>query len=128
MFEQDYIMRMIHEMVAVVMAMLGKNIGKLYDEDTTEQVSVSGFSLRAELMRLINSGNINEAENLLHDELDFTNADHFLLATEFYNTLNELTDEQLEQSDFSREEILDGLKSCAEGFGMSSLLLDKFDV
>jgi len=52
---------------------------------------------------------INEAENLLFDMLDRDNHDHFILATDFYRHLGSLSDKELEEADFSREEIVKGL-------------------
>jgi len=64
---------------------------------------------------------INEAENLLFEMLDSDNNDHFVLAIDFYKRLNSLSDNDLEQADFSREEIIKGLGEVCSIFGYSEL-------
>lgn len=62
------------------------------------------------LKRMADTGEINEAEMYLFDMLeDSPSRSKFLTAVEFYQHLNTLDDSFLQQSNFSREEIIDGL-------------------
>ena len=62
--------------------------------------------------------NINEAENLLFDKIDVQNPKHLAIAINFYDKLNKLTDETLESSHYSREEINQGLNDILDEFGI----------
>lgn len=76
-------------------------------------------NLHKQLLEMIKQGQINEAENLLYDNVDFTNGRHLELALDFYERLNDLDDEFLEKNNFSRQEIEQGLEEIAQEFGLS---------
>jgi len=57
------------------------------------------------LCDLISKKSINEAENLLFEMLDPNNQEQLTIATDFYNKLNTISNDELENADFSREEI-----------------------
>lgn len=48
------------------------------------------------------------------------NKDHILLTLDFYDRLNGLSDEFLENNNFSRKEIEMGLKEIAQRFGITN--------
>lgn len=79
-----------------------------------------------ELCRLCGLGEINRAENLLFEELDFSDESTFPIALGFYEHLNRFSDKELEAWDYSREEIFDGLRDCAEQYGVDPQLLEAF--
>ena len=69
--EKDYIMRMIKEMVSVLFSIL---LGKQYvsvDEERKNGYEVSGTDLN-DLLDMIDNGQINEAENLMLDDIDYS--------------------------------------------------------
>ena len=114
--EKDYIMRMIKEMVRVLFSlMLGKQYSQveLQDENKYE---VSGKKLR-EFKDMIDQGKINEAENLLLESIDYKNKDEVAAAVLFYQYLDQKEDGFFKENDYSREEILEGLKQLAERAG-----------
>lgn len=56
-------------------------------------------------------GNYNKAEDLIFNELvKNTSPEVYEVAIEFYNSLLEKSDEQLNRSNFQRKEIYQGLK------------------
>ncbi len=61
-------------------------------------------------------GKINEAENLLFENLDTDNKRYMELALDFYERLNNFEDDFLEENNFSREEIEEGLKEIFKKF------------
>ena len=84
MFEQDYIMRLIHEMVRTVMKLV---FG--LDEEEEEELRVldtmsadNGEKLN-ELIDLADEGKINEAENRLYDLLEDKDPDALKIALAF---------------------------------------------
>ncbi len=62
------------------------------------------------LNKLVNSGDINKAENLLFTEIEHYRSEaNFKIALEFYEKLNELDENTLNKYNFSKQEIVDGL-------------------
>jgi predicted ATP-binding protein involved in virulence len=74
--------------------------------------------LYAQLEELLATKNICSAEDALYDGFDGTE-NYLHLAMWFYNELNTLSDEELEQSNFSRDEISDGLLNMLKQFEIS---------
>lgn len=79
--------------------------------------------LHKELLSLLDQGKINQAENLLFENLDRNNKAYIELALDFYRRLNELDDDYLNSRDFSREEIRQGLEDLMEKFGLTNIIL-----
>ena len=70
--EKDYIMRMIKEMVRVLFSLA---FGKKYvsvELEKENKYEVSGKNLKI-FLNMIDLGQINEAENILLDSIDYTN-------------------------------------------------------
>ena len=57
--------------------------------------------LHKKLLELLSSLKINEAENLLFECIRTHDLNYLKLSVDFYNRLNNLSDEQLMQSNFS---------------------------
>ena len=71
-----------------------------------------------QLVKLIEQGRINEAEDLLFEGLNTESKTYLKLVLDFYRRLNDLDDEFLEENNFSREEIKQGLGELADKFGV----------
>ena len=69
--------------------------------------------------RLVDDGEINEAENILLDELDTGDLNMFEMALCFYLYLAHLDEDFLEEHRYTREEIGEGMEALAEDFGVS---------
>lgn len=120
MWEQDYIMRLIGDMIKfIAKVFLGKSqiSYKISYEDEHSHTDL----LHKRLLELIELGKINEAENLLFEEMDTNNMEYLELALDFYQRLSKLNDDFLERNNFSREEIIEGLKDLAKEFGLEKL-------
>lgn len=116
MYEQDYIIRMIKNLVGfLAKSFLNKDVIS-YELQDKEKYTITDH-LHKTLLSLISQGRINEAENLLYQELD-NNKKYMELALDFYERLNNFDDEFLEKNDFSRAEIEEGLKEVAKRFGI----------
>ncbi len=124
--EEDYIMRIIKEMVRVLFSlMLGKQY-KSVELQEENKYEVSGKALE-EFKKMINEGFINEAENILLESIDYTQKREVLAAILFYQYISEKDIDFLEAHNYSKEEALDGIRRLAEkqGFGqISSLLIE----
>lgn len=119
MFEQDYIMHLIGEMVRAFLKLLF-NI----DLDSKESQIFNETEITAEydeLITLVDDGKINEAENKLLDGLNSENIQDFKLALMFYSYLNEMDIGFLAEHDFSKKEITDGLKYVSKVYGYESM-------
>lgn len=119
MFEDDYIMRMIHEMVRVILKFLfnvdGESVEDIKIEDENVEVKYNW------LMDLVHKGKINEAENMLYENLDITNKYELQAALMFYQYLNTYSADYLEENNFSQEEIKTGIKTVLKLFGQDGL-------
>ena len=119
MFEQDYVMRLIKEMVRAIL--------KLLFNIDTESPTVELLENKEEqetlenLLDMVDAGEINEAENRLYDLTSNTDMNSLKIALLFYSYLNDKTDDFLEVNDFSRDEIKLGLENVADSFGISSI-------
>lgn len=81
--EKDYIMRIIKEMVRVLFSLL---FGKEYvsvEWEAENKYEVSGKRL-TDLLDMIDHGEINEAENLLLEEIDYGRKEDVAVAALFY--------------------------------------------
>ena len=119
--EKDYIMRMVRQMVrALVSMILGKEFRmvELPDENKYE---VSGKTLE-EYLGMVDAGQINEAENVILEDLDYSDKNDVAAILRFYEYISEKEDSFLEQHGYSREEILDGLKQVAEESGYGDMV------
>lgn len=89
---------------------------ELFNEEGT--LSESGF-LTYRLNRMIEEGHINEAENILFDTIeDDPKQEYWKVALDFYATLEKRSDAELLASNFSRQEIVDGLQEVKKIYGM----------
>lgn len=118
--EKDYIMRMIKEAVSVMFSFL---LGKTYvsvQQERLNHYEVSGQTLNG-LFEMIDRGEINEAENILLTDIDYNDKQEVAAATLFYQYLSEKEDKFLVQNNFSKEEVLDGLKQLMKKAGYDNL-------
>lgn len=119
MFEQDYIIRLVKEMVRAILKLLFNMDVQEATEGLAENKEQE--ELLENLLDMIDSGNINEAENHLDDFINKDDVNTLKIALLFYSYLNDKTDDFLEESDFSREEIVLGMENVADSFGLSSI-------
>ncbi len=119
MFEQDYVMRLIKEMVRAILKLLFH----IDTESPTIELleNKEGKETLQNLSDMIDDGKINEAENRLYDLISDTDMNSLEIALLFYSYLNDKTDDFLEENDFSRDEIKLGLENVADRFGLSSI-------
>ena len=125
--EKDYIMRMIKEMVRILFSLI---YGKKYvsvELEKENKYEVSGKNLKS-FLDMIDSGQINEAENILLDNIDYANNDEVMAAALFYQYLSEKDSEFLLNNNYTKEEVLSGFKQLLMKSGYSDLLyLLKYD-
>jgi hypothetical protein len=119
MLQDDFIMRMIHEMVTTLLKLIFHiELGENEVENFKDQGTASDY---LELLALIQAGEINEAENKLLDGLDSDDMEHFKMALMFYYHLNEIDFNFLEEHNYSKNEITDGLRYVSSVYGYDSM-------
>lgn len=108
LYHEDWLMRQIDFIVQLI-ARFVLNKEKIgYKIENFDQQN-STDSLHLKLYDMIDKQEINAAENLLFESIDPDNLNDLMLALDFYQRLNELDDSTLDQSNFSREEIIEGI-------------------
>ena len=71
-----------------------------------------------ELNSLIENKEFGEGEDLIFENFDISNDRFLILAIDYYHRLNEFEDDVLEEADFEREEVRDGLKDLMKMCGI----------
>lgn len=117
--EKDYIMRMIKEMVRVLFSLI---FGKKYvSVELENKYEISGKNLK-DFLDMIDSGEINEAENILLDSIDYTDRNEVMAAALFYQYLSEKDSEFLKNNNYTKEEVMSGFKQLLMQSGYTDLL------
>lgn len=113
MYHHDWLMRQINTMIQLLSIILFKkdNVNfRVKDESNSAKIHL----LHETLISLINEAKINEAEDLLFKEIDVNDLIYMKIAMDFYDRLNRLSEDILENADFSRDEIRSGLEDIME--------------
>ena len=119
--EKDYIMRIIKEMARVLFSLM---LGKKYvavEMERNNGYEVSGRKLN-ELLGMIDRGEINRAENLLLESIDYSDKQSVAAAALFYQYLSEKEEGFLTEHDFSKEEVLDGMNRLLQKSGYGDVI------
>jgi len=120
--KQDYLMRMIQDGVRFLgQLLLGKD-QPLYELPKEEHYNATDH-LYSRIIRLADAGKVNGAENEMLEYIDGRELELLELALSFYQHLSEMDDDFLEEHDYSREEIRDGLNALARTCNVSGLEL-----
>lgn len=119
--EKDYIMRIIKEFARILFSLM---FGKQYvsvEQEIRDKYEVSGKNLN-DLFAMIDKGDINKAENIILTGIDYRNKNDVAAAALFYQYLSEKEEDFLLQHNFSKDEVLDGMKRLAERAGYKESL------
>ena len=112
---------MIKEMVRVLFSLA---FGKKYvsvELEKENKYEVSGKNLK-DFLDMIDAGQINEAENILLDGIDYSNRDEVMAAALFYQHLSEKDSEFLESNNYTIEEVFSGFEQLLKQSGYDDLL------
>ena len=116
MFEQDYIMRYIKEMIRVLLKLVfhidtdAPVIDLLENKKDKQTLEL--------LLNLVDEGMIDNAENKIYEIIGDGNKQNLKVAILFYSYLNDKSDKFLEEHNFSRDEIKLGLQDVMERYGV----------
>lgn len=124
-FENDYIMRMIRDMVRFIATVAFGRTDLMVDIDDINKADTGRVPpstlMYADMLALLEKGNICGAEDMLYEQMDTSDMGYLEAGLAFYHKLTELDDDELESCNYSREEILDGLRELSDIFGISGL-------
>lgn len=115
MFEQDYIIRLIKEMIRAILKLLFNIDTENLLEDKENQNTLD------KLLDMVDNGDINGAENQIYDMTSDRNMANLEIALLFYSYLNDKDDEFLQKHDFCRDEIKSGVKELASRYGLTGM-------
>ena len=119
--EKDKILRMIKDLTkSIAHLILGKSEIEYELPEESEYSRVD--TLYVKLIELVNMGQINEAEDLLFDEINPSDMRQFEMAMSFYLYLNDFGDDYLEKNNYSRDEITEGIRSICKEYDVSSMV------
>lgn len=119
--EKDYLMRIIKEVISILISLtLGKKYTQveLPDENKYDLSDEDLSSLKA----MIDRGEINEAENmLLSDGTAPIDRQSIAKLIFFYEYTSQKSDRFLQEHNYTREEVLEGLKLLAKNIGYKNI-------
>ena len=122
MFGDDYLLRLIKEMVRTVLKLVF-NL-ELKDDDPVSVVfeSENAEKMLYMLTDLADLGFIDDAENQLYDfTQNSKDMEALKVALLFYSHLNQMDNEFLEDHDYSRDEVVSGVKDVLERYHLDSM-------
>ncbi|MBQ3183143.1 MAG: hypothetical protein IJB57_05700 [Clostridia bacterium] len=103
-YENDLVARQIEALVQIASKILFGSNCVSYEKkgDVTDE-------LYDHITSLIEEREFGTCEDLIYDNFDLSNDDYLILAIDYYHRLNAFDDDILEESDFERDEVRDGL-------------------
>ncbi len=122
MFENDYILKQIELMTNFLAKLIfGKESPEYKLSYNLDGTASDADLLYLRLLEMINDGDINEAENILFDNIEReTRAEYLEIAIDFYDRLARLDEDALDRADFSRAEVLEGLENVKRLYGIET--------
>ena len=116
MFEQDYIMRQIHQIIQVLM----KTIFNIDSPSPSKELikDMETKKIADDMLRTIDNGKIAEAEEILFSLIQNRTLDNLLTGIVFYSYLNEKDDAYLEMNHYSRGDAENCLKRLLSEYGL----------
>lgn len=119
MIEQDYIMRLINEMVRTILKLLfnidTENPMAEWLENDEEKKTLET------LLNKVDAGSINEAEDKIFEIAAIGDKANLRMILLFFYHLNGKSDEFLSENNFSRKEIRDDLKYILSQYGIDGM-------
>ena len=118
---KDYVMRLIKEMVRVLFSLMFRKQYVSVEQEIRNKCEIAGKT-PDDLFAMIDKGDINEAENILLTGMDYQDKKEVAAAALFYRHLSEKEEEFLSRHNYSKEEVLDGMKQLAARAGYENIL------
>lgn len=119
MYEQDYIMRQIHDITRAIAKMFfNVNV----ESPATEIIKdMQAMEKAQELLQKSDKGKICYAEADLFDLIKDNSLDNLLVGLKFYSYINNKDDEELERGKFSRVKVKAGITRLLTEYGLKNM-------
>ena len=117
-YHQDWLMQQIEAITATLKYVLFGKKEHIVTMDIEAPSTTGDDALYLQLQTLVRQGEICQAEDLLFEAMEDPDSQVLDAARRFYDDLNRLSDETLKECNFSRQEILEGLQTVCEQFGI----------
>lgn len=119
MVKQDYLMRMLNDLLAGMSKMIFHK--DLFDGDIPQFQTAAAEEEYRNLTLMADEGKIEEAFDKLESSLDEGDREMFRMALYFFEYINRLDEDTLEQYGIEREDVQDAILDAADKFGYRSL-------
>ena len=119
--QDDHMIRNIQDIGRLIAKLLLHEQMPDYRVPENEEEYSEADKLFASIITLADEGEINQAENELLVNMVDDDMDYLELALTFYLYLNDMDGDFLDDHDYSREEVLEGMKALAEDWGVIGL-------
>ncbi|MDO4276393.1 MAG: DUF6483 family protein [Eubacteriales bacterium] len=119
--QDDHMIRSIQDIGRLIAKLLLHEQMPDYTLPEKEEDYTQADKLFARITELADQGEINQAENELLVGMVEEDADYLEMALTFYLYLNDMDGDFLDDHDYSREEVLEGIKTLAEDWGVVGL-------
>ena len=119
--QDDHMIRNIQDVGRLIAKLLLHEQQPNYKLPEKEADYTEADRLFKKVIGLADEGDINGAENELLMNMEDDDPDYLELALTFYLYLNDMDGDYLDDHGYSREEVLDGVKSLAEDWGVTGL-------
>lgn len=113
---------------AIVIFLVGIVRGRGADRDEVvrmESEAPSTNKLYAKLKALVDERNICDAEDMLYCAISDDDPEAFEAGMLFYFDINRLGDDELEECNFSRDEVLEGISALGRNYGFPMDYIEK---
>ncbi len=117
-YHQDWLIRQIEAITATLKFVLSGKKTHMVTVDIEAPHSTGDDPLYLQLQALVRQGQICRAEDLLFEAMESPDSMVLDAAQRFYDDLNRLSDDTLKAHNFSRDEILEGLQTVCQQFGI----------
>ena len=118
MLTEDWMMRQVEALARSIAYLVFHKDTTLYVPTGAEK-DAGADQLHRLLLEKLEAGDIGGAEDLLFQASEEGGLECLEVGVDFYARLNDLTDDQLKQAGFGRDEIQEGLQDLADQFGVS---------
>lgn len=125
-YQQDWLVRQVQMMIEFLI-----NIAlKKKAEKQISEFDIVSQRQTQQIKELLSQNRVCEAENLIFETANTLkdDADFFITALEFYDTLNNMDEETLNKFNFSHKEIKEGLKDFCSHYDIADDVFMKFDL
>lgn len=119
--KQDFVLKRIEDQGRFLAKLILGKQEAVYELPEYEEMDNEIDKLYRRILALSDEGEINQAENELLEELEDGDYRMFEMALSFYLHLAKFDADYLEEHNYSREEISEGMEALGEEFGVTGL-------